>query len=185
MARTKETANAGMNFVPTAEGGVVMNICDLVETRIQGVKIMLPVRLKGTESGEERATNFYTTVGRLDAVKREVTVAGRITHLANNCNLANLAEMNLFRLDKEYIDQMFDPSKWEVITFHTSDGAVNRGTVTTADHQILKGAGSATTNTNNANRRVADIKFVKVKLTVDFSKLTKDEDNKYDLITII
>ena len=93
-----------------------MNICDLVETRIQGVKIMLPVRLKGTESGEERATNFYTTVGRLDAVKREVTAAGRIRHLANNCNLSGLAEMNLVRLDKEYIDQMFDPSKWEILT---------------------------------------------------------------------
>ena len=58
MARTKETGNAGTNFMPTAKGGVVMNICDLVETRTQGVKIVLPFRLKGMETGEEKATHF-------------------------------------------------------------------------------------------------------------------------------
>ena len=112
MARTKAAGNTGINFQPTVDGGVVMNICELEETRVDGVKLMLPVRLKGTESGEERATNFYTTVGRLDAAKRDVGPAARYAHLANNSNLSGVAEMNLARLNKVYIDTMFDPSKW-------------------------------------------------------------------------
>ena len=58
MTCTKETGSAGKNLMPTAEGEVEMNICNLVETRIQGVKIMLPVCLKGTETGGGEGYEF-------------------------------------------------------------------------------------------------------------------------------
>ena len=55
----------------------------------------------------------------------------------------------------------------------------------TADPQILKGADSATTNTTAADRRAADINYVSVSLQISLFPETKNQDDTFDLHTVI
>ena len=55
MARTKSTGDAQPEFVPTAGGGMIMKFCEEREVRIENRKMIVPVRLTGEESAEEKA----------------------------------------------------------------------------------------------------------------------------------
>ena len=66
-----------------------------------------------------------------------------------------------------YVNQLLDPSKWMVCTFHDSTGRVVPDTVSNADGQILKPTGDDTNNTGAANRCAADIQYVSISLQVN------------------
>ena len=145
----------------------------------------MPLRLTGAESPSERATNFYTTVAKLEQAAREISAAARIAHLADNCNLGSVSEMNVECLYTEYINQLFDPAEFKVISYHNSAGQARPNTVTDADPQILKGTGDMVGATAAADRRELDLKYVTVQTQIDFSFITKDDKNKYDVVTVI
>ena len=115
---------------------VVMNLVQMEEVRVENHKIMLPVKLKGRESDTERAISFYSTSGKLAAAAKEISAQGRINALATNCNLNHISELNLHTLFGSYADQLFDPSKWKIISFHNQAGARLNQSVTTGDSQI-------------------------------------------------
>ena len=78
-----------------------------------------------------------------------------------------------------------DPSKWTIKLFHDPTGTVIANTVIDADSQILKPTGDNVNNTAAANRRAENIQYVSVSIQVDLSSVTKDQDNKLDLSTVI
>ena len=46
---------------------MIMNLVDVAEVRVENHKMMLPVKLKGIESDNQRAVSFYSTSGKLAA----------------------------------------------------------------------------------------------------------------------
>ena len=84
-----------------------------------------------------------------------------------------------------YGDQLVDPSKWTIRTFHKPTGSVIADTVTDADPQVLKPTDEDQNNTAAANRRAAYIQYVSVSIQVDLSSVTEDQDNKLELNTVI
>ena len=168
-----------------SNGVFVPEFCKTAEVRIENKKFLLPVRLTGAETPTERATNFYTTVAKLEQAAREISACARIAHLADNCNLGSVSEMNVDVLYAEYIDQLFDPASFRVISYHNAAGEARPATVTDADPQILKGEGDMITATVVADRREENLKFVTIQTQIDFSFITKDNKNKYDVVTVI
>lgn len=162
-----------------------MNLVQMEEVRVENHKIMLPVKLKGRESDTERAISFYSTSGKLAAAAKEISAQGRINALATNCNLNHISELNLHTLFGSYADQLFDPSKWKIISFHNQAGARLNQSVTTGDSQILKPVGDHVTDWAANTRRQGDISFVQVRATIDLSSITKDPSSKYSLDTFI
>ena len=76
--------------------------------------------------------------------------------------------MNVDCLYNEYIDQLFYPAEFQVLTFHNAAGEALPATVTDADPQILKGTGDMVTATEAADRREQNIKFVTIQTQSTF-----------------
>jgi hypothetical protein len=103
--------------------GMIMNLVDVAEVRVENHKMMLPVKLKGVESDNQRAISFYSTSGKLAAAAKEISAQGRITALATNVNLDHICELNNRTIFETYLEQLFDPSRWTVLSFHNQAGA--------------------------------------------------------------
>ena len=58
-------------------------------------------------------------------------------------------------------------------------------TTTTVDPQILKGTGGMDTATAAADRRAANIKFVTIETTIDFTIVIGDDNSKFKVSTVI
>ena len=58
---------------PIASGSMVMNLVGVVKVRVENHKILLPLKLKGTESDTQRAISFYSTSGKLAASSKEIS----------------------------------------------------------------------------------------------------------------
>ena len=147
---------------PTSEGVVGMEICKMHEVRIQGKWFILPVPLSLDMTPQERATNFYTTAAKLETYKRDISAQNRINHLAENCNLIALNDVNLTVLYEDYKNQIFDPTNMRIISFHNQAGEIHPDTDTIADAQILKPTGGVDAPTNAVDRHDPNIKFVTV-----------------------
>ena len=79
------------------------------------------------------------------------------------------------------MDQLVDPSKWAIKSFHDPTDTVVANTVTGANPQVLKPTGDSTNNTAAANRRVVNIQYVLISIQVDLSSVTEDQDNKVEI----
>ena len=79
---------------PPAATNLIMNLVEMTEVRIESHKMQLPTKLRGTKSDNQRAMSFYSTLGKLAVVTKEISAQGRITALATNCNLNHIAELN-------------------------------------------------------------------------------------------
>ena len=185
MARTKTTGEAAPSFMPAAGGGVLIKFCEDEEVRIENRKIKVPVPLKETESDTERTTSFYTCSGKLDTETSHISAVARITHLADHANTSMVLTYSLKKLMNCYGDQLVDPSKWTIRTFHDPTGQVFVNTVSDADPQMLKPTGDDQNNTAAANCRAADVQYVSVSIQVDFSSMTEDRDDKVELNTVV
>ena len=131
MARTKSTGDAQPQFVPTAGGGMIMKFCEEREVRIENRKLIVPVRLTGEESAEDKAISFYTCAGKLDAEAAHISANGRATYLADHGLASGLLPLVKEDLMACYREQLGDPSKWTIKSFHDPTGAVIANTVTT------------------------------------------------------
>ena len=136
---------------PTAlSESIVMNLVQMEEVRVEMHKIMLPVKLKGREPDTEQAILFYSTSGKLAAAAKEIIAQGRINALTTNCNVNHISELNLHTLFTSYTDQLFDPSNWNIISFHNQAGERLNQPVDSNNSQILKPVGDHVTNRNAA-----------------------------------
>ena len=95
-----------------------MNLVKMVEVRIEDRKVSLPSRLDGSESDAERALIFYSNSGKISVTDKEISDCGSIMALANNCNLDHISEIYINSLIPSYMDQVSDPTNWQVISFH-------------------------------------------------------------------
>ena len=123
-----------------------MNLVKMIEVRIEDRKVCLPSRLDGLESDAERALVFYSTSRKLSGMENEISARGRIMALATNCNLKNIAELGMNSLIWSYMDQVFDPANWQVISFHNQAGTRFELSATADDPQILNPLGDLVTN---------------------------------------
>jgi len=44
--------------------GMIMNLVDVAKVRVENHKMMLPVKLKGVKSDNQRAISFYSMSGK-------------------------------------------------------------------------------------------------------------------------
>ena len=113
-----------MSSVTNATGSLltntnlIMNLVKMVEVRIEDRKVSLPSRLDGSESDAERALIFYSNSGKISVTDKEISDCGSIMALANNCNLDHISEIYINSLIPSYMDQVSDPTNWQVISFH-------------------------------------------------------------------
>ena len=84
--------------------------------------------------------------------------------------------MNGDCLYTEFIDQLFDPASFHVISYHNAAGEARPATVTGANPQILKGRGDMVTATTAADRCEQNLKFLTIQTQIDFSFITKDDE---------
>ena len=90
MARGQRKTTAAVALMPS-NGVFVPEFCKMTEVRIENKKFLLPMRLTGAETPNKRATNFYTTVAKLEQAAWEISACARIAHLADNCNLLRIS----------------------------------------------------------------------------------------------
>ena len=128
---------------------IIMNLVKMVEVRIEDRKVSLPSRLDRSESYYEVALIFYSTSGKRSGKDKEISARGRIMALATNCNLEHISELYMNSLIQSYMDQIFDPTNWQVISFHNQAGTRLYLSVTGSDPQILKPLGDRVTERSN------------------------------------
>ena len=66
--------------------------------------------------------------------------------LLTNCNLEHIAELYMNSLIQYYMDQVFDPANWQVVSFHNWAGTRLDLSVTATDPHILKPLEELVTN---------------------------------------
>ena len=74
MARGQRKTTAAVALMPS-NGVFVPEFCKMTEVRIENKKFLLPMRLTGAETPNKRATNFYTTVAKLEQAAWEIPPA--------------------------------------------------------------------------------------------------------------
>jgi hypothetical protein len=164
---------------------MIMNLVDVAEVRVENHKMMLPVKLRGIESDNQRAISFYSTSGKLAAAAKEISAQGRITALATNVNLDHICELNNRTIFETYLEQLFDPSKWTVLSFHNQAGVrLTRSTVA-ANTQLLLPVGDHDTPWAAVARREQDVTFVQVRADIDLSAITSLASSKYTIDTFL
>ena len=183
MART--LSNAPVASVNLALSDIYgMQICKMREVQIKGKKLEMPKPINRNMDAQARALIFYTTVSKLGQHKRVLSPSDMIGHLADVCNLASVNDNNIEVLTEDYNAQLFVPDNFRVVSFNNDAGQVVN-TTTTVDPQILKGTGGMDAATAPADRRVANIKFVTVETTIDFTLITQDDKSKFKVTTVI
>ena len=84
------------------------------------------------------------------------------------------------------MDQIFNPTNWQVISFHNLAGTRLDLSVTSAYPQILKALGGLVTNLVGAACRQEHIHFANVRLSINFQPITgSDEVYSIDTFTEI
>ena len=156
----------------------------MVEVRIEDRKVSLPSRFDGSESDAERSLIFYSTSGKLSGMYKEISAWGRIIALATNCNLKHITELYMNILIQLYMDQIFDPANWQVISFHNQAGTRLELSVRAADPHILKPLGDLVNNLAGAARCKEHIQFSNVRVSINFQPITgSDEADSIDTFT--
>ena len=135
-----------MATISDSSKSMVMNFVDVVKVRVENHRIILPVKFKGRKSNTERAILFYSTSGKLAAASKEISAQGRINALAVNCNLNHISKLNLRTLFNSYTNQLFDPSKWRIISFRNQAGSQLGQSTMAGDPQVLLPVGDHVTN---------------------------------------
>ena len=82
----------------------------------------------------------------------------------------------MYKTMRTYEEQLWDPSKWTVRTFHDNTGTILVNAVTAAVNTILWTAGSPTVNTTLADLRPANLMFAFVCVDFNFNHLTNYTD---------
>ena len=167
--------------VPT-NNNLIMNLVKMVEVWIEDRKVSLSSRLDGSESDAERALIFYSISGKLSVINKDISPHGRIMSLATNCNLEHISELYMNSLIQSYMDQVFDPANWQVISFHNQAGTILDLSVTAAGPHILKPLGLLVTDLAGAARRQEHIHFSNVRVSVNFQSITVS-DELYSIYT--
>ena len=131
---------------PVAASNLIMNLVEMTEVCIENHKMQLPTKLRGTESDNQRAILIYSTLVQLAAATKDISAQGHITALATNCNLNHIAEMNNRVFFDTYVDQLFDPANWEIISFHNEAGRCVTASTVPNNPQVLMPVGDCLTN---------------------------------------
>lgn len=177
MSRINATGGAGLKHI--------MSLVELVEQRIEKHKLLLPLKLDGTEDDNQRAVHFYTTAGKLDRAEKSISARGRLEALASNVNLNHTCDLELDCIIEKYYADVFNPANFTIISFHDSEGVKLNNSTVAGNSQKLKTVGDMATNNAAAARREADIAFAMVKVTIDVSSVTKDPNSKFKMDTWI
>ena len=76
----------------------VLKLAEMVERRVEGVKVMLPKQLKGNEPTQKMAVIFYATWAKLEG-EESISAGGRLRALADNVNQSHALDVYLTRLN--------------------------------------------------------------------------------------
>ena len=159
-----------------------MQVCKMAELRIKGRKVDMPEPINRNINAQQRTLTFYTTKRKLDLLKPVLSPSDRISHLAETCNLGTLHDNNMDVLTEDYTmgNLHIIPGNFCVVSFHNEAGQVVNNTTTFADPKILKGTGGMDAATATTDRRAANIKFVTVETTIDFTMTTNENKSKFN-----
>ena len=113
---------------------------------------------------------------------KDISASESIMTLGTNCNLERIAALYMNSLIWSYMDQIFDPDNWQVISFHNRAGTRLDPSVKDAYPQILKPLGVIFTNLVVSARRQEHIHFSNVILSVNFQPIT-GSDEIYSIYT--
>ena len=152
-----------MSSITNATGSLQTNT-DLITNILKMVEV--------SESDAKRALIFYSTSGKLSGMDKEISDCGHIMDLETNCNLKHITELYTNRLIRSYMDQIFNPDNWQVVSFHNLAGRRLELSVTYANLNILELLGDLVNNLEGAARRQEHTHSVNMRVSVNFQPIT-------------
>ena len=142
-----------------------------METRRLGSrKISLPVTVTADESPQDRAIAFFAAKSILETEARGVDYDVRLTMLGDIMNQEFVASQTITEFMTMYSDQLEDPSRFTIVSYHDRDGTVLSNSCV-GNTMVLKQTGHPTNVTTYANRREPHVKFVTIEVLLDFTDL--------------
>ena len=163
----------------------VLKLAEMVERRVEGVKVMLPKQLKGNEPTQKMAVIFYATWAKLEG-EESISAGGRLRALADNVNQSHALDVYLTRLNVLLNEALFTPSlNWTLASFHDARGRRMIHSTFAADPKVLLPVGDINENWNAAARREDNIHFVQIKAKVDLSSLTGKATSNYTVNSFV
>ena len=93
------------------------------ERRIVSRKLLTPRHVSGNESPQERALVFYASKATLDTECRGIDFDVRIRALGTIMSMDFIAQRNMAVFIQIYEEQLEDPARFAIISFHDRRGA--------------------------------------------------------------
>ena len=143
----------------------------MVERRLGGKKISMPTTITGDEDAQSRALTYHAVVSILETECYGIRYDIRIRMLGSILNQDFVANRSITEFLNAYEEQLRDPDRFTILSYHNLDGDVLPNTTCVADSMVLKPTGDTVTGTLQADRRTVNIKFVTYKVAFDFSDL--------------
>ena len=168
-----------------ARDGLIMNLVEMREARVESHKLSLPVCITGEEDDTQRAVIFHAAAGKLEAASKHISARGRLDALASIVSATHNYDVETTIVFDAYYRVIFDPANWTVLSFHNHGGARLTNSTIAGNPQVLKPLGDMNVNMAAADRRGADIAFVIVSARVDLSTHTKDPNHVFTMETVI
>ncbi len=143
----------------------------LITCSVGAISWSLPSPIKPTDSEPLKQWKANTTLNRLDAIhSSKVNAHDKFQAMGTHLNLSTQVSAMLSEWHRTLQNHWQNPKHFKVLGFFGSDGTRLNSTTTAADSQILLPIDQTTSRTN-AQRRSADVKWVRVQLRVQYSAL--------------
>lgn len=149
--------------IGAAAGGFQPRAC--VATPVGKLSIMLYPVIDETMKIEERAHAFHVNKSALHLSR--LPAHSYLDALGNQLGTTTTIEGKKYDFQHHFDDQWSDPSKFVVVTFHNSAGAIMNNATVAANPRVLKPVADGPIN----DCRPADVRFVRVSATIDFADL--------------
>ena len=113
-----------MTKYATAAQGLVTNLLEMEEARVESTKLTLPVKLTGGEDDSTRAVVFYSTAGKLEAAASRISAKRRLRTLAERHNVALIVDLYVQEIYNAVNTHLFTPAGFEIKSFHDRQGRI-------------------------------------------------------------
>ena len=147
----------------------------------------MPAVLTVSESAQDRAVTYYATKAILDSECRGVDFDVRLRVLGRTVCQDFIAGWSITDFNAMYDDQLEDPSRFAILSYHDRMGTVINDTCV-PNTMVLKPTGDSVTALAAVDRRDPHVKFATYQVHLDFKELWREnlknsplyDDHHYD-----
>ena len=151
----------------------VVNPINTEEGRVDNCKLMFPTPTLGSKPDSYCANIHYNTVSTLNTEVRGISYQSHLFMLAQVMNQQLVADIKIDHWLQSYEEQLVDPFKVTIIGFYRGNSTDINTTTVAVKTQLLCPTDNATTHIACTLCRPQNIKFVSVKVAMDFEDLAK------------